>query len=100
MAADAAELLTPALLIRVDRVRRNIETMLGELDGSPERWRPHVKTSKIPQVFDLLLDAGIRQFKCATTREAAVLLGRMRRLFSRVTSWRRKNSWTTFGGGR
>ena len=70
------DLQTPALLIRLDRVRANVARMLEILDGDPTRWRPHVKTSKVPEVLDLLLDAGVRHFKCATTREAAVLLSR------------------------
>jgi D-serine deaminase-like pyridoxal phosphate-dependent protein len=39
-----------------------------------DRWRPHVKTCKVPEVLALLLQAGVRRFKCATTREADVLL--------------------------
>ncbi|HEX9794382.1 MAG TPA: alanine racemase [Planctomycetota bacterium] len=73
-----AGLRTPALLVRLDRVRANLERMRGLLGGDMQRWRPHVKTSKIPQVFDLLLAAGVQRFKCATTREAQVLLGRAR----------------------
>jgi D-serine deaminase-like pyridoxal phosphate-dependent protein len=42
--------------------------------GSPDRWRPHLKTTKSPVIWQELLDAGIRQFKCATTREAALML--------------------------
>lgn len=72
------DLQTPALLIRLDRVRANIARMLALLDGDAGRWRPHVKTSKVPEVMDLLLAAGVRHFKCATTREAAVLLSRAR----------------------
>lgn len=72
------DLQTPALLIRLDRVRANIAHMLELLGGDVGRWRPHVKTSKVPEVMDLLLDAGVRNFKCATTREAAVLLSRAR----------------------
>ena len=40
--------------------------------GSAERWRPHLKTTKIREVWAELLRAGVGQFKCATTREAAV----------------------------
>jgi D-serine deaminase-like pyridoxal phosphate-dependent protein len=72
------ELQTPALLVDVARVRSNVARMIGMLGGRVERWRPHVKTTKIPEVLDLLLGAGVRRFKCATTREAEVLLGRAR----------------------
>jgi D-serine deaminase-like pyridoxal phosphate-dependent protein len=70
------DLQTPALLIRLDRVRANVRRM-GELlqaHGGIGRWRPHTKTAKVPQVLALLLEAGIRRFKTATTRETAVLL--------------------------
>lgn len=72
------DLQTPALLVRLDRVRHNLATVKGQLGGALERWRPHVKTAKIPAVLDLLLQAGLAQLKCATTREADVLLGRAR----------------------
>jgi D-serine deaminase-like pyridoxal phosphate-dependent protein len=71
-----ASLQTPALLVRLDRVRANVRRMLECVQGRPGRWRPHVKTAKIPEVLDLLLEHGVRRFKCATTREAQVLLGR------------------------
>ncbi len=69
-------LQTPALLVRLDRVRANLERMRAILapHGGLERWRPHVKTAKTPAVLRLLFECGLRRFKCATTREAAVLL--------------------------
>jgi D-serine deaminase-like pyridoxal phosphate-dependent protein len=72
------DLQTPALLIRLDRVRHNLRRMTELLlpHGGLERWRPHVKTCKVPAVLDLLLAGGLRRFKCATGREAAVLLQR------------------------
>ncbi|HEX6810122.1 MAG TPA: alanine racemase [Planctomycetota bacterium] len=68
------DLQTPTLLIHLDRVRHNLASMRRWLGGAMDRWRPHVKTCKVPEVLSLLLDAGVRRFKCATTREAAVLL--------------------------
>lgn len=67
---------TPHLLIRLDRVRSNLAQMRALLapHGGLARWRPHVKTAKVRAVLELLLDAGLRDFKCATTREARVLL--------------------------
>lgn len=70
----ADDLQTPCLLVHLDRVRHNLETMRRYLGGAMDRWRPHVKTSKIPQVLALLLERGVRRFKCATSREAEVLL--------------------------
>ncbi len=73
---ELAELQTPALLIELPRVRHNLQRMQQLLapHGGLDRWRPHVKTCKVPPVLDLLLQHGLRRFKCATTREAAVLL--------------------------
>lgn len=70
--ALAARLLSPALVIDLRAVRHNVATVVA-LCGGPDRWRPHVKTAKIPQVMRLLVDAGVRHFKTATTRETEVL---------------------------
>jgi len=69
-----SQLMSPALIIYMDRVRENIQSILQAAGGDPERWRPHVKTTKIPEVWAELMRAGIRNFKCATTREAELLL--------------------------
>jgi D-serine deaminase-like pyridoxal phosphate-dependent protein len=69
-----ADLPTPALLIRLDRVRANLAELLRRA-GGPGRLRPHLKTTKIPAVWQLLLDGGLDAFKCATVKEAEVLLG-------------------------
>lgn len=71
--ALTAQLLSPALVIYLDRVRANIQRMLQYVNGDVSRWRPHLKTAKIPEIFAEYADAGLRQFKCATPREAAVL---------------------------
>jgi D-serine deaminase-like pyridoxal phosphate-dependent protein len=66
-------LLTPALVVYLDRVRANARRVI-ELTGGADRWRPHVKTSKLPAVQAELVRAGVRCFKCATTREALELV--------------------------
>jgi len=66
--------LSPSLLILLDRVRHNLAQLLGHLDGRTERWRPHVKTAKLPEVMAELVRSGVLQFKCATLQEADVLL--------------------------
>lgn len=71
--ALAAETLTPALVVHLDRVRDNVRRVIELLGGDPERWRPHVKTTKIPRVWAELARAGVRCYKAATTRETAVL---------------------------
>ena len=61
---------TPALVIYIDFVRENLNRVIELLDGRVDRWRPHVKTTKLPPVFIELARAGVRGFKCATLREA------------------------------
>jgi D-serine deaminase-like pyridoxal phosphate-dependent protein len=70
--AEAERVLTPALLIDRDRVQHNIVTTLQLLGGDANRWRPHVKTAKLGYVMQVLVDAGVRQFKCATSLELSV----------------------------
>ena len=69
-----ARVQTPALVVHVDRVRGNLARVLELCGGDPLRWRAHVKSTKIPRVLAELVRAGLRRFKCATTRELAVLL--------------------------
>ena len=66
--------LSPTLVVYLDRVRQNLATMLTHLGGDPGRWRPHVKTAKLPEVCAEYARQGLRQFKCATVREARELL--------------------------
>lgn len=68
------QLDTPALVVYPQRVRENIRLAI-EMVGSPDRLRPHVKTHKSPAVTRLMLEAGIRRFKCATIAEAEMLAG-------------------------
>jgi D-serine deaminase-like pyridoxal phosphate-dependent protein len=70
--AESARMLTPALLIDRDRVQHNITATLQVLGGDRNRWRPHVKTAKLGYTMRMLADAGVRQFKCATSLELSV----------------------------
>lgn len=70
-----ARLLSPSLVVFLDHVRANLRAVITQLGGDPGRWRPHIKTTKIPEIFRELLRAGVRHFKCATTREARELAG-------------------------
>ncbi|UFH54550.1 D-TA family PLP-dependent enzyme [Spirosoma sp. KNUC1025] len=69
---DLSQLDTPALVIYTDRVQQNI-TFLTESIDDVNRLRPHVKTHKTLEASQLMLDAGIRKFKCATIAEAEML---------------------------
>lgn len=73
----AERVLSPALVVHLDKVRSNLRRVI-EHAGDASRWRPHVKTTKIPQVFAEMARAGVRDFKCATTREAALLADALR----------------------
>jgi D-serine deaminase-like pyridoxal phosphate-dependent protein len=70
--AQSARVLTPALVINRDRVQHNIAATLRLLGDDRNRWRPHVKTAKLGYVMRMLVDAGVRQFKCATSLELSV----------------------------
>ncbi|ULQ56909.1 D-TA family PLP-dependent enzyme [Flavihumibacter rivuli] len=66
---------TPALVIYPERVKHNVAAAI-QMVGDPSRLRPHIKTNKSAEAVQLMLDAGIRQFKCSTIAEAE-LLGRL-----------------------
>lgn len=70
--ANTRNILTPALLLYVDRIADNIDSMI-EISGSPDRLRPHVKTYKMPEIVQMQIDKGINKFKCATLTEAEML---------------------------
>jgi D-serine deaminase-like pyridoxal phosphate-dependent protein len=61
--------MTPALVIYPDVVASNIERTLQLLGGDAERWRVHIKTAKLGYTVRMLVERGIRNFKCATTLE-------------------------------
>jgi D-serine deaminase-like pyridoxal phosphate-dependent protein len=63
---------SPALIVFPARVKENIRIAI-EMTGDVNRLRPHIKTHKSPDVAQLMLDAGITRFKCATIAEAEML---------------------------
>ena len=69
---ESEDVLTPALVIYPDIVAANIECTLKLLEGNADRWRVHIKTAKLAHTLHLLLERGIRNFKCATTLELLV----------------------------
>ena len=66
-------LRTPCLCLDWDQVERNIGAML-RLVKCVENWRPHVKTTKMTLVWNLLLEKGVFKFKCSTIKELHYLL--------------------------
>lgn len=67
-----AQLDTPALVVYPDRVQQNIARLINTI-GDVSRLRPHVKTNKSREASQMMLDAGIQKFKCATIAEAEML---------------------------
>ena len=66
---DAEAVLTPALIIYSDIVESNIRNTIRLLGGDTNRWRPHVKTAKLAMTMKLMMQQGVKQFKCATSLE-------------------------------
>jgi D-serine deaminase-like pyridoxal phosphate-dependent protein len=69
---DIEQIITPALVIYPAVVESNIQATLKLTGGDPNRWRPHLKTAKIPAVIRMLVAAGVRNVKCSTTLELLV----------------------------
>lgn len=63
---------SPALVVYPDRVRENIRILVSMVDDIA-RLRPHVKTNKSGNACQLMMEAGIQKFKCATIAEAEML---------------------------
>ncbi|MBS1808480.1 MAG: alanine racemase [Acidobacteria bacterium] len=61
--------MTPALLIYPEIIDANIKATLQLFNGDANRWRPHVKTSKLVFAMKKLVEQGVVNFKCATTLE-------------------------------
>jgi 3-hydroxy-D-aspartate aldolase len=66
---NEAQADTPSLLIYKERLKTNILKMIS-IAGGAERLYTHVKTNKMPEVVQMMLEAGITKFKCATIAEA------------------------------
>ncbi|MCI0525073.1 MAG: alanine racemase [Acidobacteria bacterium] len=67
--ANIESVMTPALAIYPEIVAANIEATLRVMGGDANRWRPHVKTSKLGFVMRLMAERGVVNVKCATTLE-------------------------------
>jgi D-serine deaminase-like pyridoxal phosphate-dependent protein len=66
------DVLTPALLIYPEFIGSNIEATLALVGGDADRWRVHIKTAKLGHTLRMLVERGVRNFKCATTLELLV----------------------------
>jgi D-serine deaminase-like pyridoxal phosphate-dependent protein len=68
----AEKVLTPALAVYPEFVDVNISGTLRVLDNQPDRWRPHIKSAKLPFTISRFATHGITQVKCSTTLELAI----------------------------
>jgi D-serine deaminase-like pyridoxal phosphate-dependent protein len=64
---------TPALLVDLDRVERNIQRMQDACDRRGLAFRPHIKTHKLPQIAHMQLRAGAVGIACQKLGEAEVM---------------------------
>lgn len=69
---NSDQLDTPALAVFPDRVKENIRILVSMV-SNVDQLRPHIKTNKSPQASTLMIEAGIKNFKCATIAEAEML---------------------------
>ncbi len=70
---DLEELDTPALVVDLDVLQRNIEKMREFLSGGTVGIRPHAKTHKTPAIARLQMEAGAVGITCAKLGEAEAL---------------------------
>ena len=68
-----SELDTPALLVDLSVMERNIERMARTFRDAGVGWRPHTKGLKVPQIAHKLLSAGAFGVTCAKVGEAEVM---------------------------
>ena len=64
------DLDTPSILCDLDRLERNIADWQALMDRNRVRFRPHVKTHKIPDIARMQVAAGARGIICAKPSEA------------------------------
>jgi D-serine deaminase-like pyridoxal phosphate-dependent protein len=63
---------TPALIVDIDALDRNIATMTAFLHQRGVQWRPHAKAHKSPAVAHRVIAAGAIGITCAKLSEAEV----------------------------
>ena len=64
---------TPALLVDLAAMERNVERMTGVFCAAGVGWRPHTKAIKVPALAHKLLAAGALGVTCAKLGEAEVM---------------------------
>ena len=69
----AEEFGTPAVVIDLDRVERNIARVQAACDAAGVANRPHIKTHKIPALAQMQVAAGAKGITCQKLGEAEVM---------------------------
>ncbi len=64
---------TPAVLIDIATVERNIKRTQALFDGLGVKFRPHIKTHRIPRFAKMQIDAGACGITCQKIGEAEVM---------------------------
>src|ERR1700730_7898136 len=72
-AKTAREYGTPAAVIDIDRVERNIVRIQAACDAAGVANRPHIKTHKSPMLAKRQIAAGARGITCQKLGEAEVM---------------------------
>ncbi len=65
---------TPALVVDIEIMTRNMETMMNYLARVKTQLRPHAKTHKTPAIGHMQMRAGAVGLCCATVGEAEVMV--------------------------
>jgi D-serine deaminase-like pyridoxal phosphate-dependent protein len=68
------EVDTPALLLYMDELERNIKTMAAYFADKTCKLRPHMKTHKLPLISHKQIEAGAIGITCAKLGEAKIFL--------------------------
>ena len=71
----AREYGTPAVVVDLDRVERNIKRLQALCDAASVANRPHIKTHKNPVIAAMQRDAGAKGITCQKLGEAEVMAG-------------------------
>ncbi|MCL6518100.1 alanine racemase, partial [Alicyclobacillus sp.] len=68
------DLPTPAAVVDLDILQRNIQAMADAARQAGVRLRPHVKTHKMLEIARMQLEAGAIGLTCAKVSEAEVMV--------------------------
>ena len=68
--ASIQEIETPAMVVDMDALEHNIQTMASSFETTSTVIRPHVKNHKCPELAKLQIAAGAKGVTCATVSEA------------------------------